>query len=130
MNYPRKASFVLLLVCAATLASCPGTSDRDLVGSWRNWDSSFYIVFSADGTVRYDLDYTSEELWTMIDGTYRVIAEDEIYIDIDHEETGEYHYLIEGDVLQLTNDSGTRMVFSREKQPSERKRVRRLSTLA
>jgi len=125
----RKACLAGLLACAATLASCQGTSDPDLFGSWRNWDSGFFIVFSADGTVRYDLDLTSEELWTMLEGTYRVISEDEIDIDIDHEVSGTFRYIIEGDVLQLTNDPGGRMVFRREKGTPERKRLRHLSPI-
>ena len=117
MGHLRKVALLVLVVCTAALASCQSTPHRDLVGSWRNWDSGFYIVFS-------------EELWTMIDGTYRVISDDEVHIDIDHEQSGGFRYLIEGDVLQLTNDSGTRMVFQKEKQQSERKRVRRLWAIA
>jgi hypothetical protein len=126
----QEHSIAVLLLCAATLASCQGTSDHDLVGSWRSWDSGFFVVLSVDGTVRYDINLLYEELWTMIDGTYRVISADEIHIDIDHEESGAFHYTIEGDVLQLTHDSGRRMVLRREKGTPERKKVKRLAAIA
>lgn len=119
MSYRRTRWLALLVVCVIVWTSCQARPGPGIVGRWRNWDGYFYIVFAADGEVTYELDFTSEEHWTFFHGSYQVISEDSIYIEIDYEESGEYQYIIEGDTLQLTSASGKRMTFRRAKQTSQ-----------
>ncbi len=110
------ARLALLVVSLIVLAACQSQSDPGIIGRWRTWDAGFYVVFAADGEVTYELDFTAEDIWTIIDGTYQLISDDTIFIEIDHEQSGEYQYVIEGDTLQLTSASGSRTTFRRVKQ--------------
>ncbi len=116
MKCGRMALLALLIASLIALAACQNQPGPGIVGRWRTWDGGFYIVFAADGKVTYELDLTAEDIWTIIDGTYRVIGDDSISIDIDHEQSGEYQYVIEEDTLQLTSASGSRVTFRRVKQ--------------
>lgn len=105
----------LLIVSSIALAACQNQSGPGIVGRWRTWDGGFYLVFGPDGEVTYELDFTAEDIWTIIDGTYQAISDDMISIDIDHEQSGQYQYVVEGGTLQLTSLSGDRRTFRRVK---------------
>ena len=73
------------------------------------------VIFTDDGQVTYELDYTSEDHWTVIQGTYEVLSRHTLAIDLDREWSGELTFALSDDVLRLDDASGRRIVFNRQK---------------
>ncbi len=118
----KGASRILVLaavIVALLVSGCQSDSGRSIVGHWRDWGGLFRMEFTADGEVIYDIEDTPEYLPHIVHGTYEIISEDQLRLDIDHSQSGEYTFKVEGDVLQLTDASGLRAVYHRMKVSAE-----------
>ena len=77
------------------------------------------VTFTDDVHVTYELDYTSEDHWTVFHGTYEILTPETLVIDVDHQWSGELIFSLSGDVLQLDDISGRRMVFNRSQSSAQ-----------
>ena len=106
-------------ILALFLSGCQADGGGSIVGHWRDWGGLFRMEFTADGEAIYDIEDTPEYLPHLVRGTYQIMSEDELLLDIAHEQCGEYVFKVEGDVLQLTDTSGVRTVYHRMKVSAE-----------
>lgn len=107
------------VIVALLLSGCRANGGDSIVGHWRNWDGLFHMQFTADGEVIYDIEDRPEYLPHIVHGTYQIVSQDQLRIDIAHKQSGEYTFQVEGDVFQLTDASGARTVYHRVKGSAE-----------
>ncbi len=119
MKGASKLLVLAMAIVAILLCGCRSDGSESIVGRWRTWDGLFRVEFSADGEVIYDIEDTPEYIPHIVRGTYQIISGDKLLIDIAHEQSGEYSFKVEGDVLQLTDASGARAVYHRMKVSGE-----------
>jgi hypothetical protein len=116
----KSASKVLVLamvIVALLLSGCRSESVPEIVGVWRHWEGFLRAEFTQDGKVIYDVDV--EDFPHIDKGTYELLPDDRILIDVASPPRGEFTYKIEGDVLELVADSGERHLFNRIKESGD-----------
>lgn len=114
-----KALVFAAVMVALLVSGCQSDGADSVVGRWRDWGGLFCMEFTVDGEVIYDIEDTPEYIPHIVRGTYQITSGDKLLIDIAHEQCGEYIFKVEGDVLQLTDASGERMVYHRMKVSAE-----------
>jgi hypothetical protein len=112
------ALLAVLVLAVFALAGCRSEPVPDIVGDWRHWESVLFVEFTRDGEVIYDI-FPEARYREIKRGTYELLSEGSIFIDIAYQPSGEFSYEIQGDVMLLVDASGRRQVFNRVKESKE-----------
>ena len=115
----RGSVVAFVLVGLAACLACARPETADFVGVWTSIDDSFSFEFLADGTCIYRMGHYIKYVPHAVTGSYERLGTDALRIHLDHSAAGDYRYIIRGDVLQLTDDRGQRIVYRRLDEPAE-----------
>jgi hypothetical protein len=109
---------LVLLLATSALVGCRSEAVPEIVGGWRHWEGVLEAEFTPDGEVTYYF-YRGARYGSVERGSYELLSEDRVLIDVAAQPSGEFTYEIEGDVMVLRDASGHRFLFNRIKQSEE-----------
>ena len=116
MKTTTKLTAIILLIAmvAVFMASCAGSADAKIVGSWKEESTQLIQTFKEDGTLVLSYDLAGAENFA-ISGTYKANGK-VLNIDITVEgesQKGRSDYKIENDVLTITDPDGSQLVLKK-----------------
>ena len=109
---------LVLLLATSALVGCRSVPVPSIVGGWRHWEAVLEVEFTPAGEVTYYF-YRGARYGNIERGSYELLSEDRVFIDVAAQPSGEFTYEIQEDVMVLRNASGTRFLFNRIKQSED-----------